>query len=218
MDFSKKVWNKNKKIYDKIINMPFNKELMKGSLDKNKFSYYIEQDAYYLIYYSKALAVISSKVEISEYAITFLKSSINAYVVEEEIVHKYFRNIFKFKNTNKITTANIGYTSFLINIVHTEAVEVAISSILPCFWIYNEVGKYIKKNANIKNPYRKWIDTYADDEFSKSTEYMIKLSDNLYKNASKQVKEKMIEVFDKSFIFEYRFFNDAYNLDDFYKI
>ena len=47
---------------------------------------------------------------------------------------------------------------------------------------------------------------------------MIKLSDNLYKNASKQVKQKMIEVFDKSFIFEYRFFNDAYNLYDFYKI
>ena len=66
---------------------------------------------------------------------------------------------------NKITTAYLGYTSFLINTAHTESVEVAAAAILPCFWIYNEIGKYIKENAVTKNnPYKKWIDTYADEE------------------------------------------------------
>ncbi|WP_300369315.1 TenA family protein [Brachyspira sp.] len=219
MKFSEIVWKKNEVVYQKIINMPFNKELMAGTLNKEKFAYYIEQDSLYLKYYSKALAVISSKIDNADYALAFLRSSMNSYIVEEEMVHKYFREIFNFKNTNKITTANIGYTSFLINTANTEAFEVAASSILPCFWIYNEVGKYIKENANINNnPYEKWIDTYADEEFSKVTENMINIIDVLYDNASNIVKEKMIIAFDKAFIWEYKFWNDSYNLDDFYNI
>ncbi|MEI0490265.1 thiaminase II [Brachyspira pulli] len=219
MRFSENVWNKNKELYLKIQNMPFNKELMEGKLDKQKFAYYIEQDALYLKYYSKVLAIISSKIDNTNNAITFLRSSINSYIVEEEVVHKYFREIFNFENTNKITTANIGYTSFLINTSHTEPVEAAAAAILPCFWIYNEIGKYIKEHAEIENnPYTKWIETYADEEFSKSTENMIKLVDNLYDNASNNTKEKMIIAFDKAFVWEYRFWNDAYNLDDFYNV
>ena len=219
MRFSENVWNKNKELYIKIQNMPFNKELMEGKLDKQKFAYYIEQDALYLKYYSKVLAIISSKIDNTNNAITFLRSSINSYIVEEEVVHKYFREIFNFENTNKITTANIGYTSFLINTSHTEPVEAAAAAILPCFWIYNEIGKYIKEYAEIENnPYVKWIETYADEEFSKSTENMIKLVDNLYDNASNNTKEKMIIAFDKAFVWEYRFWNDAYNLDDFYNV
>lgn len=220
MKFSEMVWKKNEGLYKKIIDMPFNKELMEGTLDKEKFAYYIEQDSLYLKYYSKVLATISSKINNNAYyAITFLKSSMNAYIVEEEIVHKYFRETFQLKNTNKITTANLGYTSFLINTAHTEAFEAAAASILPCFWIYNEIGKYIKENAKIENnPYKTWIDAYADEEFSKSTENMIKIIDDLYNNASNYVKEKMIIAFDIAFVWEYRFWNDAYNLDDFYNV
>lgn len=219
MNFSEKVWNKNKELYLKIANMPFNKELMEGTLDKKRFAYYIEQDALYLKYYSKVLAIISSKMDHTDYALTFLRSSINSYIVEEEVVHKYFRDIFNFENTNKITTANIGYTSFLINTAHTEPVEAAVSAILPCFWIYNEIGKHIKQNAAIENnPYKKWIETYADEEFSKSTENMIKITDKMYNNTSDNIKEKMIISFDKAFVWEYRFWNDAYNLDDFHNV
>ena len=108
---------------------------------------------------------------------------------------------------------------FLINTSHTEAFEASAASILPCFWIYNEVGKHIKENAKIENnPYKNWIDAYADEEFSKSTENMIKIIDDLYNNASDYVKEKMIIAFDIAFVWEYRFWNDAYNLDDFYNV
>lgn len=219
MIFSKTVWINNEELYKKIVDMPFNTELMKGTLDKKRFAYYIEQDALYLKYYSKALAVISSKTDSIDYSLSFLRSSVNSYIVEEEIVHKYFREIFNFENTNKITTANIGYTSFLINTSHTESFEVAVAAVLPCFWIYNELGKYIKLNTLAENnPYKKWIDTYADEEFSKSTENMIIIADDLYNNASFAVKEKMITAFNKAFVWEYRFWNDAYNLDDFYNV
>ncbi|WP_277422262.1 hypothetical protein [Brachyspira hampsonii] len=74
MKFSEIVWKKNEGLYKKIIDMPFNKELMEGTLDKEKFAYYIEQDSLYLKYYSKVLATISSKINNNaDYAIAFFK-------------------------------------------------------------------------------------------------------------------------------------------------
>ncbi|WP_232478475.1 hypothetical protein [Brachyspira pilosicoli] len=92
MDFSKKVWNKNIKNYQKIKDMPFNKELMEGSLDKNKFAYYIEQDAHYLKYYSKVLAIISSKIDDTDNACLLYRTRCSLL----EILFKSFgNNIFK---------------------------------------------------------------------------------------------------------------------------
>ena len=47
---------------------------------------------------------------------------------------------------------------------------------------------------------------------------MIKLTDDLYSKASKYIREKMIVTFNTAFVWEYRFWNDAYNLDDFYNV
>ena len=130
MKFSEMVWKKNEGLYKKIVDMPFNKELMEGTLNKEKFAYYIEQDSLYLKYFSKALATIFLKINNNaDYALAFLKSSMYTYIVEEEIVHQYFKDTFNFKNTNKITTANLGYTSFLINTANTEPFEAAAARI-----------------------------------------------------------------------------------------
>ena len=217
MSFSKIVWNEE--IYKKIINMPFNQELMNGTLEKEIFAYYIEQDSLYLKYYSKALSTISTKLDNDDYAIFFIKSAMNSYIVEKEVIHKYFKYSLKEKSKNKITTTNIAYSNYLVSTANIESVEVAIASILPCFWIYNELGKYFQKNAMVKdNPYQKWIETYSDEEFSKSTEYLINIIDSLYEKATKEIKEKMIKYFNTAFIFEYKFWNDAYNLEDFSNI
>ncbi len=85
MKFTDILWNKNEDIYKKIINMPFNKELMDGSLDKNIFSYYIEQDSIYLKNYAKALAIIASKTDDNEIIKKFADFSKGALFAEEEV-------------------------------------------------------------------------------------------------------------------------------------
>ncbi|WP_168464597.1 thiaminase II/PqqC family protein [Wolbachia endosymbiont of Ctenocephalides felis wCfeT] len=41
-------WRKSEHVYQDIINHPFNQELMNGTLSREKFCYYVEQDSFYV--------------------------------------------------------------------------------------------------------------------------------------------------------------------------
>ena len=94
-----------------------------------------------------------------------------------------------------------------------DSVEIGVAAVLPCFWVYLDVGQYIAKNAEANNPYSRWIATYASDEFEKSVREVIAIFDELAQNSSTEIRAKMLEVFEMSCIFEWRFWNDAYNLE-----
>lgn len=215
MKFSENAWNKNKYIYDKIINHPFIKELTDGSLDKKIFTYYIEQDSRYLKYFSKALSIIAVKLEDSTEIKTFLDFANEAIVVERDVVHGHFKSIFNFEDTNNITTSSLGYTSELLATAYTKPVEVAMSSVLPCFWVYYEVGKYIYSISKKYNQYKQWIDTYAGDDYKKSVDKMINITDTFANNTTEKIREEMLLSFSHSFVWEYRFWDDSYKLDNF---
>ena len=62
----------------------------------------------------------------------------------------------------------LGYTNFLMAQAYGEELPVAFASILPCYVIYNQVGKYIVAQwagkdceAQAMHPYRKWIELYG---------------------------------------------------------
>lgn len=217
MKLSAKAWEKSFNIYNAIIEHPFNQELMSGTLDKDKFAYYIEQDSLYLQDFSRCHAIIASKVPL-EHMRSFLKYAEYTFIAEQEVVHQFFNKIFNFKKTGLLTPATLSYTSYLLRICSTESVEVSIAAVLPCFWVYKEVGLFIAKHADSANPYYRWIETYASEEFGKTVNEAIGIFDALADNASKETREKMLDVFYKSTCLEWHFWNDAYKMMVFDKI
>lgn len=211
MKLSTIAWEKTSHIYNAIINHPFNVELMQGTLDKKKFAYYVEQDVLYLQDFSKCHAILSAKVP-QEYANIFLKYAEYTLIAEQELVHKYFKEIFQLKETRLITPATISYTSYMLKTCLNESLEVGLASLLPCFWIYREVGLHIKKFSNKNNPYYRWIKTYASKDFYQAAEKAIEIFDILANQASEKIRKKMLDVFYKTSCLEWHFWNDCYNL------
>jgi hypothetical protein len=70
--------------------------------------------------------------------------------------------------------------------------------------------KFMKTASN--NPYRRWIETYASEDFGKSVEEAINIFDDLALNASPHIKQKMLDAFYKSVCLEWHFWNDAYEM------
>ncbi len=68
---------------------PFNKELAEGSLNIEKFAYYIEQDTLYLRDFARSLAMIASKA-LLKFVKDFLSFSKSALIAEQEVVHSFF--------------------------------------------------------------------------------------------------------------------------------
>ncbi len=59
--FSEWAWQETEALRQRILDLPFNRELANGTLTQERFQFYMIQDALYLEQYSRALAVAAAK-------------------------------------------------------------------------------------------------------------------------------------------------------------
>ena len=218
VQFSVQAWNKIENIYQAIITMPFIKELEVGSLNKQTFQHYMIQDGIYLGEFARVLAIISAKAPTPDIQLEFANSVREAIVVERSL-HENFFSQFGINAEDALATEPsptcLNYTNFLLATAYQHSFAVTVAAVLPCFWIYLEVGKHIHKEASSKaNPYQKWIDTYVDVNFEASVNYVIQVADDAAKTASDKELELMNKVFYRASQFEWMFWDSAYQLEE----
>ena len=214
VQFSLQAWNNMENIYQAILTMPFVKELEMGSLDRKIFQHYMIQDGIYLGEFARVLAIISAKAPTPDMQLEFANSVREAIVVERSLHENFFAE-FGIEVEDALATEPsptcLNYTNFLIATAYQHSFAVTVAAVLPCFWIYLEVGKHIYQQANSKaNPYQKWIDTYIDADFEASVNYVIRVADQEAKKASTQELELMHQVFYRASQFEWMFWDSAY--------
>jgi thiaminase/transcriptional activator TenA len=214
MPFSKDVWDQTQPIYQAILQHPFNQELMRGTLGKDKFAFYIEQDIVYLRDFSRCHALIASKAPL-EHVRSFLGYADYVLIAEQEVVHQFFKQTFSFEETGVLSPATMAYTNYLLRMCSLESWEIGLAAILPCLWIYREVGLHIAKNAVPNNPYARWIETYAGEEFSQGVDKAISIFNEVASNTDETTRQKMQDAYLKSSILEWHFWNDAYEKRNF---
>ena len=217
MKFSFQAWKNIENIYQGILTMPFVKELAAGSLDRKIFQHYMIQDGIYLGEFARVLAIISAKAPEPEMQLQFASSVREAIVVERSLHESFFAE-FGIKPEDALATEPsptcLNYTNFLIATAYQYSFAVTVAAVLPCFWIYLEVGNHIYKQANTKaNSYKKWIDTYIDSDFEASVKYVIKVVNKEAERASVKELELMNKVFYRASQFEWMFWDSAYRLE-----
>ena len=215
MSFSADAWKNNADIYTKIIEMPFNQEMISGKLNSKKFQFYMVQDAHYLIAFSKSLSILASKAQVSEEIIQFAEAAKVAIVVERSLHETYFQRFgLTRSDVENIEMSPVcdHYVNFLLATTTNNSYEVGVATILPCFWIYAEVGKHIYHQSVGKNPYLDWIDSYASEEFEESVNHVIKTTDHAAADASKTTIKMMHHVFRRATQLEWMFWDSAYQM------
>ncbi|MDQ9011392.1 thiaminase II [Acinetobacter gerneri] len=213
MSFSQDVWKRNFDLYQKTLNHPFNQELAQGTLDQQAFSHYVIQDAHYLLAYGRALAVCAAKAFEADDVIQFAEGAKVAIVVERSL-HDGFMLDFgiskaEFENT-PLTLACHHYTSFLTATAWSESYPVILAALLPCFWIYAEVGNDIVSNSAENNPYQAWVDTYSGEEFHTAVKNVIATIDRVAERCDADTIEKMHQAYRRGAELEWLFWDSAY--------
>lgn len=210
--FSDDAWAANRALYETIRDMPFNRALMAGSLDSARFRHYIVQDAHYLIGFGKALAIAAAKAREADDIAQFAKAAEVAIVVERSLHASYFEQFgisaADFRATPVAPTCH-HYVSFLLATALTEPYETVLAALLPCFWIYAEVGRHILARATTPNPYQAWIDTYAGDDFHAEVRRVIATTDRVAEQASPSVRADMLQAFTRACQLEWMFWDAA---------
>ena len=217
MTFSKDAWNSNKALYETIRTMPFNHALADGTLTEDRFKHYIIQDAHYLIAFGRALAVAAAKADDPDGIVQFSEAAKVAIIVERALHGDYFQR-FKVSakdfETTPLSPACHHYSSYLIATAWAEPYAVALAALLPCFWIYAEVGKDIHGRAAKGNPYQAWIDTYAGKDFHDAVNAVIATTDKVAAKQSPETIKAMHHAFTRATQLEWMFWDSAWNLGD----
>src|SRR6195256_2844324 len=199
--FSRQAWDRNASVYEVIRTMAFNAELAAGSLSEVRFKHYITQDAHYLIGFGRALTLAAAKAPDPDRIVQFAKSAEGAIVVERALHGSFFRQYAitpgMFARA-PLSPACHHYVSYLIATAYAEPYEVLLGALLPCFWIYAEVGRDIHVRASPGNPYRAWIDTYAGEEFHAAVRAVIAATDEAAAEVSSSLRARMHAAFTRA--------------------
>lgn len=212
MKWTDKTWTQIEPIYQKIIEMPFIEELQRGTLPLEKFQFYMGQDSFYLENFARSLALIGARAHRVSHALDFIRFAEGAIVVEKALHDSYFQE-FGLNQRGSIEPTTHHYINFLKSTSALDQVEIAMAAVLPCFWIYQEVGDSIYKNQlSEDNPYQKWIDTYAGKEFKELVIKAKNICDSVAENCTPQQQERMTQAFVEASKLEFMFWDSAYQL------
>ncbi|MBX9934599.1 MAG: thiaminase II [Methylobacterium sp.] len=211
--FSADAWSRNANLYDAIRTMPFNVELAAGTLSRERFRHYIVQDAHYLMGFGRALSLAAAKAPNPDRIVQFARAAETAIVVERALHGGFFREFGITPETfaaTRLSPACDHYVASLIATAYAEPYEVVLAALLPCFWIYAEIGTDIHRHAALENPYRTWIDTYAGEDFAAAVADMIAATDEAAEDASSSLLARMHEAFARATQLEWMFWDGAY--------
>lgn len=180
--FSQQLWSGAEPTYERILDHPFLRGLADGTLPREAFAYFIVQDSHYLRAYSRCLALTAGRALDEDAVQMFARHAAEAVDVERELHASLLGDLDLTADDlerigSKPTT--VAYSSYLTAVCATGSWAEAIAAVLPCYWVYREVGRTLMARSSPDPLYARWIATYGSPEFDAVVDQVIAVTDTL---------------------------------------
>lgn len=179
---------------------PFVLGIQNGTLDKEKFRFYMIQDYLYLQDYAKTFAVGVAKAKSLRTANLFAKyipvmnGELNVHdgylarlgVTQEEI------------DSTPRSLENLSYTSYMLRVAYEEGDAEILAAILACAYSYEVIAKKIVENnpASINNEfYGDWVKGYLSDGYAKENIILLKELNRLTEHYTETQIQHLTDIF-----------------------
>ncbi|SDH00350.1 thiaminase (transcriptional activator TenA) [Nonomuraea jiangxiensis] len=214
MTFCDDVWQRTADLVRAIHDHPFNTALGDGTLERDRFAFYIVQDGRYLEAFSKTLATASARATDPADA-AFYAQSAHTALAAERMLHAGYLSEFGLTADELAGIATsptcLAYASYLQATALTAPYPVLAAAVLPCFWIYQDVGTALVGRSGPDHPYHKWISTYADPDFAASVDQAKSITNRLAAAADPPTRAAMVEAYCRAAAYEWMFWDSAWH-------
>jgi thiaminase (transcriptional activator TenA) len=202
-------------IWASILAHPFLTELGAGTLPHECFLYFVRQDYLYLFEFARVLCLGGSKAEDLDTLEMFAKHAANTVAVER-VMHTGFIQRLGLASSDLLaserTPTTQAYTRHLLAVAREGSLAEVVAAVLPCYWIYWEVGQHLAPCQPAEPIYQDWIKAYGSEMFAELVQQQLRLVDRLGTRAPAYERRRMTEHFIQSSRYEYLFWDDAYRL------
>jgi thiaminase/transcriptional activator TenA len=211
--FTGELWAAAEPVVKAILVHPFLRGLSDGTLDLQAFRFYVVEDSLYLTEFARVLSVLASKAPRDEWIVAFDRDAIASLEAERALHESYFKDFGLSEEelrSRPPAPTTLAYTSYLLATVHGSPFTEALSAVLPCYWIYLEVGKALSRRGSPNPLYQRWIDAYGSDSYERTVETVLGILDEAVKDEGPGARSRMIHRFVTASRYEWMFWDMGY--------
>ena len=219
MGFSDDMRRECAEMWDKEHAHPLVTGIGDGTLELDKFRYYMRQDYIYLIDFCRVIALAAAKtpdVEDMGWFAKLLDETLNT----EMALHVSFCEDFGISEAELLATqpspTTQAYTRFLLQVAYRGSVGEISSAILPCMWGYSEIGQMLYDRGVPEDAplYVRWIEMYNSQEFADLAAWVRGFLDQIAEDCGNDELDRMRDAFVTGSRYEYMFWDAAWRMEE----
>ncbi|WP_404276218.1 thiaminase II [Exiguobacterium undae] len=220
MTFSEEIRQAAQQYWDSSFSHPFVTGIGDGTLPLAKFRHYVLQDAYYLKHFAKIQARAASKAQDFATIAELAEHATSTYAAELSLHQSFFEPLgISSETLAEFEPAPTAY-AYVSHMHHASegTLGETIAAILPCYWLYYEVGQQLQGCTPDSPIYAQWIATYSSEWFERVVFEQVDRLNDLAERASAEERERMKQHFVKSCYYELMFWQMGWTEETFEQI
>ena len=87
---------------------------------------------------------------------------------------------------------------------------VGAAAILPCYWLYEEVGAVLSSQNHADHPYAEWLSMYGGEEFAAEVARSLAEVERAFEAASPAQRVRAARAYLSACVYEREFFDQAH--------
>ncbi len=207
MTFSEEIRQAARRYWDSSFIHPFVTGIADGTLPEEKFRHYVLQDAYYLKHFAKIQARAASKAQDFATIAELAEHATSTYAAELSLHQSFFEPLgISDKVLAEFEPAPTAY-AYISHMHHASegTLGETIAAILPCYWLYYEIGQQLQAATPASPIYQQWIATYSSEWFERVVFEQIDRLNELAEQAGEHERVRMKQHFVRSCYYELMF-------------
>ena len=158
------LWQTNQDLADACLSHPFVQGIADGTLPKQRFAYYVGQDAFFLTAFARAYSIAAARSEnLNDFEVFH---TLAGGVLTELRLHQSYAADWQVDLQQvKPGVATQRYTDFLLATAWGHDVGLTAVAMAPCMRLYAFLGQKLTQMGIPEHDYSDWIRTYSSLEF-----------------------------------------------------
>ena len=218
MTVTQRLYEAAKPIWQACHDHPFVKGIGDGTLDREKFQYFLLQDYLYLFDYAKVFAWGVVKARDPE-LMRFFSANVDAILGGEMKTHRAYmarlgiteEQVFQVKPA----LPNLSYTSYMLSAAAAGGPAEIVASILACSWSYAEIGARLAQIPGAADHpfYGEWVRGYSSQEYQDTNDALVTRMDALAEGCTEEEYQRLEDIFVVCSRYELGFWEMAWRLE-----
>ena len=218
MTVTQRLYEAARPVWQQCHEHPFVKGIGDGTLDKEKFQWFLLQDYLYLFDYARVFAWGVIKARDAGLMRTF-SANVDAILGGEMKIHRSYMARLGITEEQvlqvKPALSNTSYTHYMLAVAAAGGPAEIIAAILACSWSYAEIGEELAKVPGaLDHPfYGEWVQGYAGEEYHKTNDALVALMDQLAAGCTEEQYARLEEILVNCSRYELGFWEMAWTLE-----